>query len=622
VKKIMHARHSWLAVVSIIILQHTGLADEPYSLKKYTAPADNNKDEPIAKKFSLDQAAQFLDGAALDWTKKHGCFSCHTNYAFLYARPMVSAEAPAHADIRAALEEMVGKTWVQGKPRWDTEVVTTAAALAYNDSLTTKKLHKLTRSALDRMWTVQRKDGGISWYKCGLPPMEQDDHYGVTLAALATGVAPEGYAKTEAAQKGLTGLRTWLKANPPQNLHHRTMLLWVSSYLDDFVTPDERTATIKAIRAKQLGDGGWSAAGMGDWKRRDKLDQDTKTSDGYGTGFSIYVLRQAGVDASDPAIQKGLAWLKSNQRESGRWFTRSLTRDDKHYLTDVGSAFAVMAIQSCVEAKMPLTQAPAKEKERADYRSPYSVKFTLPLKDLVGDLENSERGDYRKASTFAFAEWSGKRVLDAYGPWGPPARHFPAPEKLAERSLEWQRQRVIAVGLRFQGYGYQHHHIPDWDPPKDWPWKETKGGHNGKGVDCSNFTAFVYNLGLGIKPTGNVKKQADQLEHPGPGPNKTTHALRIEKPATYAELTRTLQTGDLLFIRNKKGEISHVVLWVGAIGQAPDGSPLILDSHGDGVKDSNGNSIPHGIYLRPFRENSWYFQSASHAIRVLHAERL
>ena len=96
---------------------------------------------------------------------------------------------------------------------------------------------------------------------------------------------------------------------------------------------------------------GWSAAGLGEWKRTDKLEQDSTTSDGYGTGFSIFILRRTGVEANDPAIQKGITWLKTNQRESGRWFTRSLNRDNKHYLTHVGSAFSVMAIQSCQPAQ-------------------------------------------------------------------------------------------------------------------------------------------------------------------------------------------------------------------------------------------------------------------------------
>ena len=43
-----------------------------------------------------------------------------------------------------------------------------------------------------------KEDGGFSWLKCDWPPMESDDHYGVTLAAIAVGVAPDDYVATPA----------------------------------------------------------------------------------------------------------------------------------------------------------------------------------------------------------------------------------------------------------------------------------------------------------------------------------------------------------------------------------------------------------------------------------------
>ncbi len=58
-------------------------------------------------------------------------------------------------------------------------------------------------------------------------------------------------------------------------------------------------------------------------------------------------LRQAGVPASDPAIQKVLTWLKSNQRESGRWFTKSINTDRYHFITHAGTAYAVLALKAC-----------------------------------------------------------------------------------------------------------------------------------------------------------------------------------------------------------------------------------------------------------------------------------
>jgi hypothetical protein len=250
------------------------------------------------------------------------------------------------------------------------------------------------------------------------------------------------------------------------------------------------------------------------------------------------------------------------------------------------------------------------------YRSPYSVKFTYPLKELIADIESGERGDPHRQASVPHAQWYVPTIRERFGAWGPPSKHYAAPANVLDKPIAWQRERAIAVALRFTGYGYQHHHIPDWDPPEGWPWKETSAGHNGKGVDCSNYTAFVLNLGFGLKPTGNVKNQSALKDVPGPGEGRTTPVKHIKLPDSYSQLLKTLRTGDLLFIRNREKELAHVVFWVGPIGNSPDGTPLILDSHGNRVKDTNGATIPAGIYLRPFRENSWYYQSASHALRI------
>ena len=36
-----------------------------------------------------------------------------------------------------------------------------------------------------------------------------------------------------------------------------------------------------------------------------------------------------------------------NQRESGRWFVRSLNTDKYHYITNAGTSFAVLALKAC-----------------------------------------------------------------------------------------------------------------------------------------------------------------------------------------------------------------------------------------------------------------------------------
>jgi squalene-hopene/tetraprenyl-beta-curcumene cyclase len=69
--------------------------------------------------------------------------------------------------------------------------------------------------------------------------------------------------------------------------------------------------------------------------------------DGYATGFVVFVLRQAGIPADHEALQRGAVWLKSNQRESGRWFTKSLNSDKVHHIANAGTSFAVMALMAC-----------------------------------------------------------------------------------------------------------------------------------------------------------------------------------------------------------------------------------------------------------------------------------
>lgn len=309
-------------------------------------PGPNRPDEPTAREFSARRAVEFLDAASLTWQKNRKCFTCHTNYAYLYARPLADPEAPAHLAIRQAAEQLVTERWPQRGPRWPAEVVGTAAALAFNDAVTTGKLHPTTRAALDRMWTVQRKDGAWEWLKCELPPLEYEDHYGACLAALAVAMAPDDYRKSDSAQAGIKKMRQFLDDNPAPTLHHRAVLLWANSRWGDLLPEAERREIVKELLVRQNDDGGWALSSLGDWEREDGSEQD-RHSDGYGTGFRVYILRQAGLPASDERLQKGVRWLKTHQRESGRWFTRSLTRDNKHFITHCGSAFAVMALASC-----------------------------------------------------------------------------------------------------------------------------------------------------------------------------------------------------------------------------------------------------------------------------------
>ena len=198
------------------------------------------------------------------------------------------------------------------------------------------------------MWEMQQADGSWTWNKTALEPLESDDYYGAVYAALGVGHAPEGYAWSDAAKEGVARLKAYLRKNPPPDLHHKTWLLWASLKLDGLMTPAQREQTIKELLALQRDDGGWNLPSLGNWKRNDGKPNDKQAaSDGYATGLVLYVLREAGVPATREPIARGVDWLKTNQRVSGRWFTRSVNADRAHYITNAGTAFAVLALKAC-----------------------------------------------------------------------------------------------------------------------------------------------------------------------------------------------------------------------------------------------------------------------------------
>ena len=114
------------------------------------------------------------------------------------------------------------------------------------------------------------------------------------MAALATGAAPGEYRQTPQAGQGLEKIRTYLRQNRAATPYQRALLLWTSRYLPDVLSETEKKNAIAQVLGLQRPDGGWSFASLGKWQRSDGKPQDTQTSDGYGTGFALYVLhRQA-----------------------------------------------------------------------------------------------------------------------------------------------------------------------------------------------------------------------------------------------------------------------------------------------------------------------------------------
>jgi squalene-hopene/tetraprenyl-beta-curcumene cyclase len=314
----------------------------------------NSPEEPLAAAFSSANARRFLEQSVQHWQEKRKCVTCHTNGAYLVTGAAVSAESAVLQESqtfsRAYLSGYISGSVKPKRQHGAIEgLVSTTSYLAISEMTTGGKLSLETAAALDYIWTKQSAAGAWEdWLKCHWGPFEVDDHFGVSLATVALAMAPEAYRQQPNAKEAATRMHHYLQTTTPSSAHQKGMLLWAGRYAPGLISTEQRQQWLRDLRALQHADGGWALIHLGDeqWKREDGNAQ-FKGSDGYATGFLLFALRQAGVSTEDQAIRSGVAWLKANQRQSGRWFTWSPRRDGKHYITQAATNMALLALAEC-----------------------------------------------------------------------------------------------------------------------------------------------------------------------------------------------------------------------------------------------------------------------------------
>jgi squalene-hopene/tetraprenyl-beta-curcumene cyclase len=165
-------------------------------------------------------------------------------------------------------------------------------------------------------------NGAWTWLNFNYEPWESPNspYFGASLAALAVGSAPDGYAAGPEIQDNLKALGGYFnREHGKVSLLNQLMGIWASRKIPGLLTPEQRQSTIDAVLALQQPDGGWSTSALGSFKRVDGTANDTK-SDGYATALAALALQEAGVPRTDPRVAKGLEWLRRNQdRATGRW---------------------------------------------------------------------------------------------------------------------------------------------------------------------------------------------------------------------------------------------------------------------------------------------------------------
>ncbi len=310
---------------------------------------------------SIPLAEEYLRKGALAWAGSQGCVSCHTTGLYMVTRPALTRQLgrpleemrtffvhELEKDLAKRREELLIST----RPA---RVIYTAAGLADWDSHVTRTLSTETRQALAQMLDLQLDTGTWGTLDCW-PPYESDAFHLATQAAMAIAAAPGWLAelKDERQLAGVAKLKNYLRNTPPPHDYGRVLLLWASARIPDLLPAEKKHELLNVLSKHQRPDGGWSIRtfaapeAWGGGNRAQKLRQEPEfsdpPSDGHQTGLVLIVLSEHGIPATDPRVQRGLRWLKENQRESGRWWTRSLNTDSSHYITYSGTAYPLLAL--------------------------------------------------------------------------------------------------------------------------------------------------------------------------------------------------------------------------------------------------------------------------------------
>ena len=324
-------------------------------------------DEAKLDKLSVPLAVKYLEEGTVAWNGQRKCITCHTNGTYMTVRPALTPKLgkPSEATREFFLATLkTFETEDRAKLKQSTrpaQVIYLAAGLSEWDAHVTKQLTPETEKALSLMFEIQLDSGTWGTLDCW-PPYESDAFHEATVAAMAAATAP-GWLKKVADAKdekllGTIGkLKTYLRTEPPPHDYGATLLLWANSRLPGLVDDARKQELIAMLIKQQRDDGGWSirtfsspekwGKGNREKKLKDEPEFSAPPSDGHMTGLAIIVLREAGVPATDARLQKGIAWLTSNQRASGRWWTRSLNTDASHFITYSGTAFPLLALQMC-----------------------------------------------------------------------------------------------------------------------------------------------------------------------------------------------------------------------------------------------------------------------------------
>ena len=368
----MHTRRICFAIFFLLAaLAHAEKPKFQYKSVGIEVPAAT-ADEPRVTAFgpeTIKAATKYLDDGAHHWVREKSCIACHSTGVYMVERSALTKFLGKPSD--EVLADFVAEVPAAGKGDGaPIGSVWRSGGLASWDKHVTGTLSEPTARSLQRTMSLLSAEGFFKTYKEVEIPYITTDFELTVQAARAVTTAPGWLEKLTDADTlaRVERMKKFLREHEPVNDYELALKLQLSTLMPELVPQPQRDAATTMLWRLQQPDGGWSTRRMSPlMKWHEAVDAKTAAmieaepdaaspaSDAYMTAFAIVLLRESGVPASDERIQKAVAWLKTNQRVSGRWWMKSLYRDTYHYITYISTAQALRALALCGELPTPAT---------------------------------------------------------------------------------------------------------------------------------------------------------------------------------------------------------------------------------------------------------------------------
>lgn len=291
---------------------------------------------------SAEKAIALLQKSGPGFLRVSGCTSCHNQslpqmaWSIARERGLKVDEVIAEQQVQAivAMFKPIKEGLAAGKVKLPNPPVSVGYSLV-GMAAENYKPDSLTEITANVIAREQQADGSFPVLP-GRPPLENSTFTGTALSLRAL----QFYGKDP--QDRIERARQWLENAKPSTTEDRVMQLlgmtWAKS------NPEKLRVAGKELRSEQRADGGWS--------QLSHLE-----SDAYATGQALAALNLSGqLNTSDPAYQRGIAYLLRTQFDDGSWLVRTRSNPVQPYkesgfphgrhqwISAAGTSWAAMAL--------------------------------------------------------------------------------------------------------------------------------------------------------------------------------------------------------------------------------------------------------------------------------------